>query len=346
MKMKICFAGSFKYYFYDEVCVQALEHLGCDVMRFAWQAYYGSGLLSTVQQRFLLGYGIFKLNKDFIDCIKKNKPDVVYINRGVPIWPITLKKIKRYTNSTLVSNNNDDPFGQAKGMRLWSHFVRGIPLYDLNFVYRPCNIEEYFNYGARRVEVLMPYYVPQLHYPIQHNENDRKNYACDIAFVGHGKKDDRLKHLECLAKAGYDFHLYGWHWDRLSRKLSWLRGHYSPPVWELDYTRTISKARIALIFFTRANRDTYTRRSFEIPAIGTCMLSERTQDMLELFREDVEAVYFSSTEELLKKVDWLLNNENERLKIAEKAMDRIKKLKASVHDRMMQALTTIQELIP
>lgn len=338
--MKILVAGSFKYDFYDEACASALEQLGHDVTRFAWQRYYGTGLVSRIQQRWLIGYGITALNKDLYRLAVKSNPDVVFVTRGVAIWPSTLKAIKEDTGAMLVSNNNDDPFGGDKGSRLWKYFVDSIPLYDLHFVFRAINIPEYQKHGAKSVELLLPYYLPDLHYPIMLSSDDLTR-SCDLVFVGHAKSDNRLAYLRALVDGGFNLRIYGWHWNRLAKHESWLSGHYFPPVWGLDYTRVIRAAKIALVFFTERNRDTYTRRSFEIPAIGTCMLSQRTVDMLHMFREDVEASYFSSALELLEKSKMLLENEKLRAEISHRARIRLLELRASVYDRMSQMMASV-----
>lgn len=340
--MRILVAGSFKYSIYDEACAHALEGLGCEVIRFPWQPYYGNGLLARVQQKWLTGPGIYRLNKDIRTLAREVRPDVVLVTRGVPLWSMTLSQIKRDTQAILVSNNNDDPFGQDFGKPLWRHFIKAIYQYDIHFVFRGVNIAEYEQYGAKSVYVLMPYYVPELHFPVSLTVEEIKRFSCDIVFVGHAKDDARIIFLQALADQRFDFRLYGWHWDRLFSKYSWLREKSYPPVWEFDYNRVISAAKIGLVFFTRGNRDTYTRRVFEIPAIGTCMLSERTEDMGKMFREGSEAVYFSMPSELVQRAGDLVKDHEERNRIAQNAKQRLHELKASVYDRMRQVLAIVE----
>ena len=78
-----------------------------------------------------------------------------------------------------------------------------------------------------------------------------------------------------------------------------------------EYFSTIAHSKICLAFLSKLNRDDYTRRNFEIPATGSLMLSERTEELTSFFKENEEAVFFSSKEEALEKIIWMLNNEKE-----------------------------------
>ena len=101
--------------------------------------------------------------------------------------------------------------------------------------------------------------------------------------------------------------------------------HFAPivPVEGDNYTKALCGAKICLAFLSKLNRDTYTRRCFEIPACGRVMLAERTEDLQKMFKEDEEACFFSSNEELLEKVQWLLANPERREAIAKAGLRRV-----------------------
>jgi spore maturation protein CgeB len=106
--------------------------------------------------------------------------------------------------------------------------------------------------------------------------------------------------LDALISAGLRVRVFGPHWDRFAagRKFANLaRG----PVLGAQYALAIAAAKIGLVFLSKRNRDQYTRRCFEIPAIGTMMLAPRTDELRSLFEEDRDAVYFSSVDELVTK---------------------------------------------
>lgn len=64
------------------------------------------------------------------------------------------------------------------------------------------------------------------------------------------------------------------------------------------------------------NLDRQTTRSVEIPACGSLLLGERTDEHLEMFEQGKEADFFSTDAELLEKCKYYLGHENERRAVA------------------------------
>jgi hypothetical protein len=127
--------------------------------------------------------------------------------------------------------------------------------------------------------------------------------------------------LEAVCEAGYKLNLFGGGWDAALPKLradSLLRSQYPiSPATKADYRYAICGAKVALCFLSKLNSDTYTRRNFQIPAMKTAMLSERTDDLATIYEPDVEAMFFSNTDELLAKLRLLVSDSSLRDSIAE-----------------------------
>jgi spore maturation protein CgeB len=62
-------------------------------------------------------------------------------------------------------------------------------------------------------------------------------------------------------------------------------------------SRGIWRSKINLSFLTIPNQDEFVHKSFEIAACEGFLLAERSEGHLQRFREDEEAVYFSTIEE-------------------------------------------------
>jgi spore maturation protein CgeB len=80
-------------------------------------------------------------------------------------------------------------------------------------------------------------------------------------------------------------------------------------------------------------------RSFEIPAIGACMVAEDTTEHREIFGDDGHAVrYFRSPEEAVSIVSALLRSVDARRALAAAAHARILNSRNSYGDRLRSML--------
>ena len=253
------------------------------------------------------------------------------------------------TNAILVSYNNDDPFGPKAGVQapwhhrfLWRNYLQCLPEYDFNFVYRPVNIADVIDAGGKNVDLLMPYFIPEIDRPVSLTQSEYGNYGCDVVFVGHYEPDGRQHYLRALVRAGLHLRLFGGkYW--IPRVLGDLADYFGEvrPVIGAEYVKALCGAKMCLCIMSRLNRDTYTRRCFEIPACGRLLLSERTKDLQGFFKENEEAVFFSNPAELVEKALWLKRNPDEIERIALAGMRRVHADGHSVDDRMRQFLTII-----
>ena len=78
----------------------------------------------------------------------------------------------------------------------------------------------------------------------------------------------------------------------------------------------ISSSKINLNFLRKANNDTETTRTIEIPACNGFMLAEASEEQKKLFKENEEAVFFYSKKDLLEKIKYYLTNDDKRNMIA------------------------------
>jgi len=78
--------------------------------------------------------------------------------------------------------------------------------------------------------------------------------------------------------------------------------------WGDDYNKALCGAKVALCFMSKLNKDTYTRRCFEIPATKTVLLSEHSDELEILYRAGIEADFFKSKEELISKLHRYVDN--------------------------------------
>ena len=351
--MRILMAGEGYWPWYQEACAKALRSLGHVVRDFSWFGYFAArpderaealpiSLSARIQNRLKFGPRMTSLNRALLEEVLAFRPDVLFVYNGTNVFRDTLVEIQaRHPNTFLVQYCNDNPFGKGSSRLLWRHLIHAIPAYDLHFVYRHQNIEDFRRAGARAVELLRSYYIPETNHRVSLSPEDDR-FLCDVVFAGHYEDDDRAEYLEAICRAGYRLNLFGGGWGAAPKRLhpsSPSRGLYPirPAVGE-DYLKALCGARIALCFLSKLNRDTYTRRNFEIPATGTFMLSEYTEDLASLFKEGWEAAFFRTKPEFMEKIAYYLRHDSEREAIAQRGYERLARDGHDVVSRMRQAL--------
>lgn len=356
--MKVLVAGDWHSELHEEVVAQALRGLGHEVAEFRWCSYfdrpsrgwmgYMAHLWRRVQNKYIAGAGVHRLNRDLIELARRFGPDVIFVYRGTHITRGTLLALKRLLPTcVLVGYNNDDPFSVHHVKYLWRHFLDAVPAYDLVLAYRHANIEEYRRAGAQRVELMRSWFVPDRNHPVTLTDAERAQFESDVVFVGHYEDDQRLPFLEEIVRQGYRLRLFGpgYDWDPVLRKSAILRNHVPVRlVWGEDYNRALCGARIALCFFSKLNRDTYTRRCFEIPASGTLLLSEFSPDLAGLYSEGIEADFFRSRDEMMEKIKKYLKNDQARESVAKAGASRVLRDGHEVGSRMKQLMTWVSDI--
>lgn len=309
----------------------ALSSLGHQVCGFAWHTYFSSrerltGLWNRFQNKYLMGPQIRSLNADLLAEAAKFRPELVFVYRGTHILPSTIRQMHEcLPGLVIIGYNNDDPFAPAQPRWLWRHFLACLPEYDAALAYRHHNLEDFSRHGARRVFLLRSWFVPAINHPVKLSPEEKSRFRTDVVFIGHFEDDGRLQMLEEIVKQGMQLKLFGpVGWDEAVAKSPWLRP-LGPirPVWGDDYNKALCGAKVALCFFSRLNRDSYTRRCFEIPATGTLMLSEYSEDLAAMFTEGRDADYFRSTEELIGKLRLYLTDDSRRASVAASGLRRV-----------------------
>ena len=355
--MRILVAGDWHSDLHEEVVVMSLRRLGCDVGGFKWHAYFAPdddsarqrpSLLLRAQNKYIAGPVLARVNRDFVSAAVDFRPDAVFVYRGTHIKAASLRAVRAaLPGCRLIGYNNDDPFAPAQPRYLWRHFMRSIPEYDLMLAYRHANVNAFRAAGSRRVELMRSWYIADRNFPVDLSEAEKKDFAADVVFIGHYENDQRLNHLEELVRQGLSVRIFGptKYWAKPLANSQVLQ-HLAPTrmVWGGDYNRALCGAKIALCFFSKLNRDTYTRRCFEIPATKTFMLSEYSDDLASMYTEGVEADYFRTRDEMINKVKTYLADDTARKRVAEAGYGKVISAGHDVDSRMRQMLGWISDL--
>ncbi len=355
--MRVLIAGDWHSDLHEQEVLRALCRLGHEICTFKWHTYFALGpharagfdeLLKRAQDKYVFGPKIARINRDFVSKACEFRPDAVFVYRGTHIEANALQAIRAAVpGCVLVGYNNDDPFAPNQPKYLWRHFMAAIPHYDLMLAYRHANVDALQAAGAKRVELMRSWYVADRNHSVELSNDEKLRFSADVVFIGHYEPDQRLAYLEEIVRQGFCLRLFGptKYWDKpLAQSLMLRQLAPVQMVWGADYNRALCGAKIALCFFSKLNRDTYTRRCFEIPATKTLMLSEYSNDVASLYREGAEADFFRTQNEMIDKIKFYLGDEQARQRVADGGYQRVVNAGHDVDSRMRTMLGWIAEI--
>jgi hypothetical protein len=250
--------------------------------------------------------------------IAGNYFDIIFIDGGEFFGPYSLKYLKKSTK-VIINYNNDDPFSK-RDRNKWRLYLKAIPYYNLIVVVREVNVAEAHSCGAQKVlRVFMS--VDELDGPRDITEEEKAALGSEVLFVGTWMPE-RGPFLAQLVLAGLPLSIYGNRWKKAPEwnilKYAWKGG----PRYDDDYIKLIQSAKITLGLLSKGNRDLHTYRTMEIPHAGGFFCAERTSEHLQLYEEDVEAVFWADARECLEKCLKYLKDDARRQLIAENSRRR------------------------
>lgn len=241
-------------------------------------------------------------------------PPQLLVATGIaPLDRLTLEAARRQGCVT-VNFLTDDPWNPAHQAK-W--FLDALPAYDHVFSPRTANLADLRALVPAPAVQYLPFaYTPEVHYPESaRTPADRARYEADVMFAGNADAD-RCAIVSRFIEAGLTVALYGDYWDRSPKTRVAARGHLGAA----ELRKATGAARICLCLVRRANRDGHAMRSYEVPAMGGCVLAEDTEDHRRLFGSEGDAaLYFRDTEEAVAKARDLLRDEARRAQLATRA---------------------------
>jgi glycosyltransferase involved in cell wall biosynthesis len=262
-----------------------------------------------------------RANADLLALCRRERPDLVWVDRSVWVWPSTLQAL-RAQGAFLVHHFTDALFPRRRRIYWAFRLLRKtLPLYDLNFT---SNLDDHAWMTARRgIRAELTY----LGYDAD-RFNDRplpadllKEWSCDLLFIGHHEPRTE-RQIVALVEAGLPVKVYGRGWERAAARDRLRDAVQFRPLSDEQYDYALKAAKIGLCFVSEINYNQTAGRSFEIPACGTFLLAMRTPQHLECYEEGVEAEFFGDPAELVRKARFYLENESQRRAIARRGHER------------------------
>ena len=142
----------------------ALERLGHTLLPLNAYGYEPNHpLLRKVLHRMQAGPWVQRLNRDVLALADRERPDVFWADKLLPLQPATLRRLRARGVAT-VSYMIDNAFGPRRDPG-WRLYMQCIPHFDLHVTQRDRNVLDYKARGARDVVKIQTAYEPTIHFP-------------------------------------------------------------------------------------------------------------------------------------------------------------------------------------
>ena len=261
--------------------------------------YYRKSLTNKILFRLGISWILEEINQQLLTKVETEQPDIIWVFKGMEIFPKTLKILKR-RGCFLVNYNPDHPFIISSRGSGNYNVKASVGIYDRHFCYSRelmHNIKK--TYGIGSVFLPFGFHLDESTYQqIEGTENRLK--AC---FIGNPDRI-RSKFLRQLADEGIPVDVYGHNWEKLLQSNNTLR--LFPAVFAEQYWKTLRSYRVQLNIFRPHNAGSHNMRTFEVPAAGGIMVAPDTPEHREFFHDGEEAFFYNNFGEALEKCRHLL----------------------------------------
>ncbi len=257
-----------------------------------------SRLARSMWFRLKAGPAVTAVNRLVLQQLEMQTYDVAWIDKGVCLWPSTVRAI-RERSSKMIYYTPDTSFLANRSR----HFVATVSMYDLVVTTKSAEMADFQRrIPTNRLLLVTQSFDSRLHYP-RCSFEQKRNEAVLVGLC----EPDRERCVEQLLSAGVAVRVAGRGWARFLRRhaghsLLYFEGE---AVFGDHYAETLSRAKVGLGLITKRFSELHTTRTFEIPACGTALATERNAETETVFRES-EALFFDSYADLASKVAQVL----------------------------------------
>jgi len=283
----------------------------------------------------------------------KQTPDIIVVLKGGEMTENTIKSIKnKFKDSILTNWFFDVYFGNKKIWELEDYFPT-LKLYDFYFCSLRGVVEKLEEKGLLNVHYLGEACFPPLHGEQYMNNFQKRRYGSDVAFCGsvgfHLQHPNRIPILTKIVREGFDIKFWGMLVGE--KKLvpnEIVRIYQNTPVINERHSMVCQSSLINLGIDQMPELDmSFSARIYRVMCAGGLYLSTATKGLENLFKINKEGypitaeqdmVVFYDSDDLIKKIDFLLENNAIRESIAKNGQEAVKEF---IFEKRMREMLNI-----
>ena len=276
-------------------------------------------------------------NSRILNEVESSPYDIIWLDKALAVKQRTLQRVKEIQPDCKIVGFSHDDMAQRHNQS--KSFLEHLPCYDMFITTKSYNVDELKKKGCKHCRFVDNSFDTSTHRPNSMKSPTSEQNRYEVGFIGCWEKQ-REELFKELVHHGITIHVWGGRWHKCSFRHPNLVLNQKDILGD-SYAETLCSMDIALCLLRKINRDVQTTRSIEIPACETFMLAERTAEHQALFEEGKEADFFSSTNELITKIQYYLSNPEIRTRIAKAGRERCLRSGYSNQHRIRQLVDDI-----
>jgi hypothetical protein len=288
-----------------------------------------SGIFRSAGWRYYLGPLVQNVSRFISNSMKRSDQfDLIWVDKGVFINSATVQELRSKAKNFVHYTPDCAFLGNMSRL-----FYNSIAYYDHCVTTKSFEIELYKQRGARKIHFCTQGYDPEVHFPRVKFED-----KAGVLFVGlcEPSREDLIQYLIendiTVSVAGKKWE----HFSRRNRNNSCLR-YLGEGFFGDEYAKTISQHTISLGLLSKNFPELHTTRTFEIPACGTLLASEKNHEMINYFNDD-EVIYYMDKKDLEVKIKNHLSNPPLIQNKLEKALNKLSILHVDYQSILVELL--------
>ena len=291
-------------------------------------------LLRSFGFRYKKGPLINNINRYIIAALKEKAYDLIWVDKAVFVTPKTTALL-RSKAAKLVHFTPDPAFTFHKSKL----FLKSLPYYDFLVTTKSYELEHYYKYiKTDKVLYATQGFDAKLHKASKHPFSKKEGFV----FIGH-YENQRAVVLEKLLQNDIKITLAGIKWHQFAKKHQNNSNliYLGDGVYGEDYVKTLQNAKMAWGALSKWVPELHTTRTFEIPACGTALVTERNSETASFFKNS-EAIFYNDINDLVTQVKYYMSNNKSLETLTEKGTKTVhlqgKDYKSIIHTLLQQIL--------
>ncbi|WP_224994862.1 glycosyltransferase [Cesiribacter sp. SM1] len=278
--------------------------------------YQTSRIWRSFGFRFKHGPLVANTQKYILDHLSEQQFDLVWVDKGILLGPAVLQKLQEQADK-VVHYTPDAAFYQNQSQL----FNQSLPLYTAAITTKSFELVEYYKFlSPDNVILTTQGYDPAVHRPYHTFEEKTR----EVVFVGL-YEPARATVIQSLIQAGIHVSLVGYGWKTFFQKnfkckeLEYLGDKIAGEA----YGHLLSSAYFGMGLLSKRFPEKHTTRTFEIPACGTLLLTEKNLETLSFYSAE-EVAFYTDVQDLIQQIIYLKTHKDELKKRTERGHEKVK----------------------